>query len=54
MKGIWRDKQANNIVGLSWPWSYGRWIYNYLCNQCLSLLMWVRIWIRVRCTTLCG
>ena len=24
-------------------------IYNYLCNQCL----WVRISIRVRCTTLC-
>jgi len=18
-----------------WPWSYGSWIYNYLCNQCL-------------------
>ena len=35
-------------------WSCGSWIYNYLCNQCLSLLMlWVRIWIRARCTTLC-
>ena len=22
----------------SWSWSYGRWIYNYLCNQCLSTL----------------
>jgi len=21
--------------GPSWPWSYGRWIYNYICNQCL-------------------
>jgi hypothetical protein len=20
----------------SWTWSYGSWIYNYLCNQCLS------------------
>jgi len=20
----------------SWPWSYGSWIYNYLCNRCLS------------------
>jgi hypothetical protein len=19
----------------SWSWSYGSWIYNYLCNQCL-------------------
>ena len=38
----------------SWPWSYGRWIYNYLCNQCLSpLMLWVRISIRARCTTLC-
>ena len=27
-----------------WSWSYGRWIYNHLCNQCLSLLtLWVRI-----------
>jgi hypothetical protein len=30
--------------GLSWSWSYGSWIYNYLCNQCLSPLM-LRIWI---------
>ena len=33
-------------LGLSWPWSYGigSWIYNYLCNQCLSpLTLWVRI-----------
>jgi len=38
----------------SWPWSYGSWIYNYLCNQCLSpLMLWVRILIRERCTTLC-
>jgi hypothetical protein len=22
----------------SWSWSYGRWIYSYLCNQCLSSL----------------
>jgi len=39
--------------GPSWPWSYGSWIYNYLCNQCLSPLMWVRISIRAMCTTLC-
>jgi hypothetical protein len=39
---------------LSWPWSYGSLIYNYLCNQCLSpLMLWVRISIRARCTTLC-
>ena len=40
--------------GSSWPWSYGSWIYNYLCNQCLSpLMLWVWILIRVRCTALC-
>ena len=33
---------------------YASWIYNYLCNQCLSpLMLWVRISIRARCTTLC-
>ena len=33
--------------GLPWPWSYGNWIYNYLCNQCLSpLTLWV--WIQLR------
>jgi len=21
--------------GSPWPWSYGSWIYNYLCNQYL-------------------
>jgi hypothetical protein len=30
------------------------WIYNYLCNRCLSLLMlWVRLPLRGRCTILC-
>jgi len=38
--------------GPSLPLSYGSWIYNYLCNQCLSkLMLWVRISIRVRCIT---
>jgi len=40
--------------GPSWSWSYGSWIYSYLCNMCLSpLMLWVRILLRVRCTTLC-
>jgi hypothetical protein len=27
----------------SLPWSYGSWIYNHLCNQCLSpVMVWVR------------
>ena len=35
-------------------WSYGSWIYNYLCIQCLSPLM-LSVWIsiRERCTPLC-
>ena len=38
----------------SWLWSYASWIYNYLCNQCLSpLMLWFRISIRARCITLC-
>jgi hypothetical protein len=38
----------------SWPRSCASWIYNYLCNQCISALMlWVRISIRAKCTTLC-
>ena len=37
----------------SWQWLYGSWIYNYICNQCLTL--WVRIQLRrgIRDTTLC-
>ena len=32
----------------------GCWSYNYLCKQCLSpLMLWVRISISARCTTLC-
>ena len=32
-----------------WPWLYDSWIYNCLCNQCLSPLTWVRIPIKARC-----
>ena len=42
--------------GLSWPWSYGSWINNYLCNRCLSpLKLRVRTPFRrgVHDTTLC-
>jgi len=39
---------------VSWPWSYGSCIYNYLCNMCLSSLMvWVRFLFRARCAILC-
>ena len=41
-------------IGIVVAWSYGSWIYSYLCNQCLSpLTLWVRTSIRARCTTLC-
>jgi len=23
------------IMEPSWSWSYGSWIYSYLCNQCI-------------------
>jgi len=43
-----------SLPGPSWSWSYGSWIYYYICNQCLSpLMLWVWILIRARCTTLC-
>jgi hypothetical protein len=53
---LWFDQNFELFcfMGPSWPGSYGSWIYNYLCNQCLSpLMLWVRITIRARCTTLC-
>ena len=47
-------KRKTKDWGPSWSWSYGSWIYNYLCNQCISpLMLWVRISIRARCTTSC-
>jgi hypothetical protein len=45
------------IEGPSWSWSGGSWIYDYLCNQCLSpLTLCVRIPLRrgVLDTTLCN
>ena len=44
------------LKGLLGSLSYGSWIYNYLCNQCLSpLTLWVQIPLRqgVLDTTLC-
>jgi len=49
-------KYCNKKKGTSWSWLYGSWIYNYLCNQCLSVL---KLWVRtphmqgVLDTTLC-
>jgi hypothetical protein len=43
---IFMEYFSLTIQGPSWPWSYGSWIYNYLCNRCLSpLMLWVRIYV---------
>ena len=37
-------------------WSYGGWIYNYICNQCISpltLCVWIPLRQGVLVTTLC-
>jgi len=39
-----KKKLIYHIVGSSWSWYHGGWIYNYLYNQYLSpLKLWVRI-----------
>ena len=49
----WYPTGNRHLQGSSWPWSYGIWIYNYLCNQCLSpLVLWIWILLRTKCTTL--
>jgi hypothetical protein len=43
LKGLRIGLVTLPIKGPSWLWSYGSWIYNYLCNICLSpLKLWVR------------
>ena len=52
----WASDSLSFDKGQSWSWSDGSWIYNYLCNQCLSsLMLWFRIPLRrgVRDTTIC-
>jgi hypothetical protein len=53
-KTTWKQLLMNQ--GSSWSWSYGSWIYNYLCSQCLlPLTLWAQIPLRwgVLNTTLC-
>ena len=41
----------SSMKRLSWSWSYGSWIYNYPCNQCLSpLKLLVHTSLFARCT----
>jgi hypothetical protein len=45
---------SETIEGATWLWSYGSWIYNYLCNRCQSpLTLWVWTPFIVRSTTSC-
>jgi len=51
---IQRTKMSIYIGAVVWSWLCDGWIYNYLCNRCLSpLMLRVRISLRARCTTLC-
>ena len=51
---LYRKCYIQHIWGPSWPWSYCSWIYNDLCNQCLSPLEFEpRSWRGVLNTTLC-
>ena len=34
-----QERYIELTEGPSWSWLYGSWIYNYLCNQCLSQLI---------------
>ena len=45
---------SNSFKGPSLSWSYGSWIYIYLCNRCQSpITLWVRTLFMAQCTTLC-
>jgi hypothetical protein len=50
-ENIFMPHYSWNAWGPSWLWSYGNWIYNNLCNQCLSpLKLWLRTLFMARCT----
>jgi hypothetical protein len=45
------QRGSPNIFFYGSSWWHGSWIYNYLCNQCLSpIKMWVWIPLMARCT----
>jgi hypothetical protein len=47
---MWIVKNNYTMKEQSWLWSHGSWIYNSLCNQCLtSWKLWVWIPFIVRC-----
>ena len=48
---FYQQSKLDLLLGPSWLWLYGSWVFNYLCNQCLSLLkLWVRTPFMARCT----
>jgi len=48
---LYMNNNTTTYRGPSWPWSYGSWIYNYICNRCPSpLMLSVRMPFVVRCT----
>jgi hypothetical protein len=48
---LYQVQVACQFRGPSWSRSYCSWIYNYLCNQCLTpLKLCVRIPFMARCT----
>jgi hypothetical protein len=47
-----RVKIEESLNLLSWSWSYGSWIYNYLYNQCLSpLKLWINLHTKIKWNT---
>ena len=57
MHKVWDHiRKTKHDLGPVGSWSYGSWIYNYLCYQCLSpltLWVWRPLWRGVLDTTLC-
>jgi len=46
----WHPFCAKSTHGPSWSWSYNSWIYNYLCNHCVSpQKLWVLITLMACC-----
>ena len=56
MSSVSKAPEKKKNIHPMWSWSYGSWISNFICNQCLSpLMLWVRTPLRrgVLVTTLC-
>jgi hypothetical protein len=48
---FYQQSKLDLLLGPSWLWLYGSWVFNYLCNQCLlPLKLWVWTSFMARCT----